>query len=376
MFKKLVLSTLAAVLIAVSLNGTVLAAEDDHPEIINARGEVIAVDAGAGKFRLETRDGEVFTFFADEDTHFRGKAESLDDLQVGWKSGVRARVGEDGKNWAVLVITGDPEDFLKSRGLVTDVNTSAGKFTIEKPDGEKMTFFVDENTRYGGQIQSLEDLQEGWYAGVVSREDNPGKLLAVGVVAGKAPNLLKAQGTVTSVDPGMGKFEIESNDGRTLIFFVDENTRYQGQLTSLDEMQVGWKAGVAAKEGEDGKLTAVMVIAGTRPELVRAKGIIKTVNSGAGKFKLEKSDGTVLTIYVDENTHYRGQVESFADLENDMRAGIAAIEQEDGELLARLVIAGKPKSEGPPADRPGPEFDAPLDPRPYENLSFPSAADL
>ena len=138
-------------------------------------------------------------------------------------------------------------------------------------------------------------------------------------------------------------------------------------------MQVGWKAGVAAKEEEDGKLWAVLVIAGTRPEPIRVQGIIKTVNPGAEKFQLEKSDGTLLTIYVDENTKYRGQVESFSDLEKGMRAGVGAVEEENGNLKARIVIAGKPKQD---REESAPDGDIPLEPRPYDTLSSPLDANL
>ena len=70
---------------------------------------------------------------------------------------------------------------------------------------------------------------------------------------------------------------------------MDEKTRYQGQLSSLEEMQVGWQAGVAAKEGEDGKLTAVLVIAGIRPETIRAEGIIVGVDARLRKIPPGKS---------------------------------------------------------------------------------------
>ena len=127
MFKKFVLPLIAAIMLAVTfsaeqcwqrkmitLNG------------IKARGEVIAVDPNAGKFRIEKSDGTVLTFFVNEETNFRG-LENLDEMQVGWKAGVAAREGEDGKLWAVLVIAGDTSDINQARGKVIDVNTSAGK---------------------------------------------------------------------------------------------------------------------------------------------------------------------------------------------------------------------------------------------------------
>ncbi len=351
MFKKVVYSLMTAALLVVSFSGTVFAAEGDHPELVKARGEVIAVDPAAGKFRLEKSDGTVLTVFVTEKTTFRG-LESLEEMQVGWHAGIAAREDSNGKLWAVAVIAGETSDVLKVHGKVTDVNTSAGKYSIEKPDGTKMTFFVDERTRYGGQISSLEDLQEGWQAGISYKEQGEGKLITLALIAGTAPELVKAQGKVTSVNANGGMFEITTPDGVDKLFYVDENTRYQGQLSSLAEMQVGWQAGVTAKVGEDGQLNAVMVIAGTRPEPIRAQGIIKNVSPGAGKFQLEKSDGTVLSVYVDENTNYRGQVVNFDDLDKGMRAGIVAIENKDGKLIARLVIAGDPRPERPEGERP------------------------
>jgi len=345
MFKKVLLPLIAAVMLAVSFSGTALAAEGDRPELIKARGEVIAVDPVAGKFRVENSEGDVFTFFVNEDTSFRG-LDSLTEMQVGWKAGVAARE-EGGQFWAVLVIAGEPLDLHQTRGKVVEVNTSAGKFAIQTASGEELRFFVDERTRYGGQISGLEELQEGMGAGVVYKEHSEGKWIAVGLVAGYAPELVKVRGEVTAVDPELGKFEILTAGGERMRFFVDESTRYQGQLSSFDEMQVGWKAAVAAKEGEDDQLTAVLVIAGIRPEAIRAKGIIVGVDAVAGVFRLKTEDGSILAFFVDENTIYKGQVEKIRDLEIGMRAAVGGYENQDGKLVARVVLAGNLPDERP-----------------------------
>jgi hypothetical protein len=57
-----------------------------------------------------------------------------------------------------------------------------------------------------------------------------------------------------------------------------------------------------------------------------------------------------LTIFVDQNTRFKGQVSGLEDLEKDMRAGVIAVEQSDGTLLAKLVVAGKPRPNRPDAD--------------------------
>jgi hypothetical protein len=337
MFKKAFFVLMAAVMLTVSFSGTAFAAETDPVDLIKARGEVIAVDPGAGKFRIENSDGEVITFFVNENTRYRG-LESLAEMQVGWKAGVAARE-EGGKLWAVLVIAGEQIDFQRARGKVIDVNTSAGKFSIQTPSGEEMRFFVDERTRYGGQISGLEDLEEGMNAGVIYKEQSEGKWIAVGLIAGYAPDLVKARGEVTAVDTVNMKFEILTADGEQMRFFVDENTRFRGQLSSLDEMQVGWQAGVAAKD-ENGKLTAVLVIAGIRPEQIRAQGLIVGVDPEAGKFRLETTDGSVLTFLVNERTRFAGQVAGIGDLEEGMRAGVSGYVDQDGNNVARAVLAG------------------------------------
>ncbi|MGB2955573.1 MAG: DUF5666 domain-containing protein [Anaerolineales bacterium] len=354
MFKKIVLSLMAALLISVSISGTAFAAEEDPQGLVKARGEVIDVNLSAGKFKLEKSDGTVMTFFVDENTRFRGRVESLEDLQVGWKAGVAAQEGngegEGGKLIAVLVIAVDPAQLIQVRGEITRVDPGAGTFQLQKPDGTEMTFLVNENTRYGGQINSLDDLQVGWKAAVAAKKTSEGSLMTLALIAGDAPELVKAKGVVTTVDAGAGQFEIKKSDGTIVRYFVNEKTRYQGQLSSLDEMQVGWQAGVAAKADEEGSLWAVLVIAGTRPEVIKARGTVSAVAVGAGKFKLTKPDGTVLTIFVDENTHFRGQAANLSELENGWRAGVVAVEQTDGKLLARLVVSGKPRAERPPAD--------------------------
>jgi len=354
MFKKIVLSLMAALLITVSFSGTAFAAEEDPQGFVKARGEVFDVNLSAGKFQLEISDGKVMTFFVDENTRFRGRVESLEDLQVGWKAGVAAHEGngegEGGKLLAVMVIAGDPAEYIQVRGEITRIDPGAGTYQLQKPDGTEMTFLVNENTRYGGQINSLDDLQVGWKAAVAAKKTSEGGWMTLALIAGDAPAFVKAKGVVTAVDAGAGQFEIKKSDGTTVRYFVNEKTRYRGQLSSLDEMQVGWQAAVAAKVDDDGKLMAVLVIAGTRPEVIRARGTVSAVAVGAGKFKLTKPDGTVLTIFVDENTRFRGQAANLSELENGWRAGVVAVEQVDGKLLARLVVSGKPRAERPPAD--------------------------
>jgi len=237
---------------------------------------------------------------------------------------------------------------------------------------------VDEKTRYQGQLSSLKEMQDGWQGGVTAKEGDDGKPIAVLVIAGIRPETIRAEGIIVGVDAAAGKFRLEKGDGTILIFFVNENTSYKGQVEGIRDLEKGMRAGVGGYEDQEGNLIARAVVAGypqnERPELIRAQGTIKTVSPGAGKFQLEKSDGSVLTVYVDDQTSYRGQVDGFADLEKGMRAGFAGYIDQDGKIVARVVAAGyppadRPDRERPSRERPAPEEDSLLDDRTQAPIS-------
>lgn len=357
MLKKIILSMLAAVLAAGSVSGLALAAipaeEVGEKEARLVYGEVIAVEDDS--FQVMSFQGEELLFLVKEETRFRKG--TFADLQPGVKVAVASR----GDDHVAIIVAILPPGFepggkfaIRVRGEVTAVDAQAGKFRIQTADGEILTFFVDEKTRYGGQLEDLSDMQVGWKAAVAAREEDEGKKVATVVVAGERPEWIKLRGTVTAVDSQAGKFRIETPAGKILTLFVSEKTRYRGQLEDLSDLQVGWKAGVAAKERDDGKLVAVVVIAGEPRHVVKARGEITAVDPGLGKFRLKKADGTVLTFFVDDATRFKGQAQGIGDLEVGWKAGVAAVEKEDGQLLARLVIAGEPRRERPAedADRP------------------------
>ncbi len=348
----------------------VLVIAGDRSDILQARGKVTDVNLSAGKFSIQTPDGSVMRFFADENTRYGGQVSSLDDLEEGMSAGVAYTEHSEGKLVAVGVIAGNAPELIKAKGEVTAVDVNLGKFEIVTADGSRMRFFVDEKTRYQGQLSGLGELQVGWQAGVAAKEGEDGKLTAVLVIAGIRPETVRAEGIIVGVDPASGKFRLEKSDGRILTFFVNENTTYKGQVEGIRDLEEGMRAGVGGYEDPDGKLIARVVAAGypqdERPEIVKAQGTIKTISPGAGKFQLEKSDGSVLTVYVDGRTTYRGQVDSFDDLEKGMRAGFAGYINEDGQIIARVIVAGNPRPDRPDAERPGgvrptPESDLPLE---------------
>lgn len=246
-----------------------------------------------------------------------------------------------GATGAVFAAEDEQTGLVKVRGEVTEVDPTAGKFRIADPDGVVQTFFVDESTRFQGQLEGLEEMQVGWKAAVGAEEED-GKLIARVVIAGQPAQLLRYRGEITQIDAAAGKFRLMDGDGAVQTFFSGENTRYGGQAGELADLQLGWKAGVAAKEGQDGSLQAVVVIAGMPNDLRKVRGEVTEVDPAAGKFRIQSPDGSVETFFVDEKTRYQGQLEDLEGLLVGWHAGVAAAEEE-GKLIARLVIAGNPK---------------------------------
>ena len=330
-------------------------------DLQRTRGRVVDVNTAAGKFSIQTSSGEELRFFVDEKTRYGGQISSLEDLEEGMGAGVIYKEHSEGKWIAVGLIAGYAPDLVKARGEVTAVDTVNNKFEILTADGERLRIFVDENTRYQGQLSSLDEMQVGWQAGVAAREED-GQLTAVLVIAGIRPEQIRAQGLIVGVDPEAGKFRLETPDGSVLTFFVTERTRYAGQVAGIGDLEEGMRAGVSGYVDQDGNNVARAVLAGNPQddrEIVKARGTIKTVNPGAGKFQLETNDGRVITVYVDEQTNYRGQVSSFEDLEKDMKAGFAGYIDAEGNLIARLVIAGYPTSDRQRGEQSAPSLETP-----------------
>jgi hypothetical protein len=359
MFKKIVLSLVAAILIAVSFSGPALAAEGDDDGLLRARGKVTDVNTSAGKFSIQTPEGDQLRLFVDEKTRYAGQIGSLEDLEVGMGAGVAYKEHSEGKLVVVGLVAGHAPDLNKIRGEVTAVDSQLGKFEIVTTDGGRMRFFVDENTRYQGQLSSLDELRVGWQAGVASKEGENGKQITVLLIAGIRPEVIRAQGSIVGVDPAAGKFRLEKTDGEVLTFWVDEDTNFRGQVSSIADLEKGFRAGVVGSMNSEEQLIARVVVAGEipeeRPVIVRGQGSIRTFSPGAGKFQLEKSDGSMVTVYVDNMTAYRGQLNGFSDLEQGMRAGFIGYLNNDGKVIARVVGAGKPPSDRPSLERPGPE---------------------
>lgn len=263
------------VIIASLLVSSIAQAQSEQPMQGGRRGIGKVFSIGEGQFTMETRQGEQRSMLVDDKTQYRtsdGQIRSFDDLQVGqWVVGI-ARFNQQGQLVARLVIIlpdgYDPSQRLgrRARGYVTEVDLKGGSFNLLTLSGEKITFRVAEGTIYLGSVHSLSDLHGGMRAAVGAIKQEDGSLTAL-VVLVRFPFQWHI-GKVTSVDLANNQFTLQTRLGGELSFKVDGNTRFRGSggaIQSLDDLQPGMPALVAAKEGEGSELAAVLVAAGRRP---------------------------------------------------------------------------------------------------------------
>lgn len=196
MSKKIIIALLITALAAVPLAGIALASGEgdgieDHGPRNRYGGKVTAVDRSGGEFTIVNRRDQSFTFKVNEATEFHsrdGSLHSFEDLSVAMLVMVFAVGNEEGNLVAKHVIAINP-NWLRgqgARGRVTAVGSSS--FSIENRAGEELTFLVDDDTRFisrGGQVQSLDDLEDGMGVGVKFIEQEDGSLLAKAVLVGK-----------------------------------------------------------------------------------------------------------------------------------------------------------------------------------------------
>jgi hypothetical protein len=351
MFKKILIPLILALVAVLSIGGVAYAAHqpanvpaDTAAAQAQHRGLGQITALGEGQFTVQLKSGAEKVIAVDENTRYfkaDGSAGSFADLQLGqWVAG-RVVSGPAGPLARRVIIL--PAGFapnapkVVARGDVTAV--SAGSFTLHTLRGEDLTFSVDGNTSFLGEVHSLSDLQAGMTASVAAQKLDDGSLLAIAVRV--RLELIRHAGAITTVDPVDSTFGLTTRQGESLAFQVDGSTQYYGQVKSLADLQPGMQAVVAARQLGDGSYLAVRVTAREKPQVdVKAAGRVTAIDTAS--FTIRGRDGNAYTFLASPETRFRsrgGEVRGLRDLRLGMGVGVAARETQGGQLLALLVVA-------------------------------------
>lgn len=247
----------------------VILPEDFDPEDfkpVQYGGEVDKINNGQDTFSLVTQEGETLTFSVDENTRYFGSIAELQDLEKGMQVGVAAIEQEDGTLLAKVVGNRRPDGERGQRAAGLVAATGASSLTITTRNGE-LTFSITGETQFHSQdddVNGLDDLEVDDVVGV-AYQDQDGTLTALAVFAGDEirDRLSRAGGTVQSA--GGSHLTINTRDGETLSFTVDENTRIQsrdGSVQDLNNLKNGDPVLVVYLTQEDGTLLAKGIVTG------------------------------------------------------------------------------------------------------------------
>lgn len=249
--------------------------DPSHRFGVRVRGVIVDIRLEAGALTIGKLSGQEIVFQVGERTRFIGKAQGLDDLQVGWAVAVAGGRDDDGGFLAALVAAMELPRRVDLAGEVTGVDLDAGTFWILTRRDQTVTFQVDEGTVFLSRenvVQDLADLQPGMVAAITGLRQEDSPILAKRVVAGSKDDLpdfeIKAAGRVVVV--GVDFFTLRTRDGDEITFQVTPDTHFRGRgvpVRRITDLQVGMLALVGAETGPEGEAIARSVVAvkGIRP---------------------------------------------------------------------------------------------------------------
>lgn len=260
-----------------------------------------------------------------------------------------------------------PPAALRAAGKVTGIDLGASSFTIETLRDDELTVVVTDGTQFRsrtGEIQGLEDLEQGMPVVVAGERDAQGELVAdvVGVgTPGDRVSRFRAGGEVTRISVSEGVFTLKTRADKELEIQVSDRTRFlsrDNSVQSIDDLDVGMLAQVQGLKGPEGQLHALRVAVGSpgdRPD-IRATGQITAIADSS--FSLETRQGRTFTFAVDATTRYRsrdGSMTSFDDLEVGMTVTVAGDELDDGKYRAIMIgVASSQRTPSGTAQAPEP----------------------
>lgn len=355
MRKKISLAVLITILAALT-GATLVSAEGQlgqkqSPDFLPNRRGLIGqvVQIGTNSFEVESPNGQTHQVEVIPETIFRSRQDgqegeaSFSDLEIGiWVAVFMQKIDPEDQSARLVVLL--PDDFDPSNlrikrflGEVDKLNPGQETFEILTRNGDTITLQVDERTRFGGGIDSFDDLEKEMVVAVAAVRQEDQTLLAK-IVAAKPedrPRLQKTGGKISQL--GESSLTIQPRQGEEITFQVTEETRFasrQGNIHGLEDLEIDMVVVVVHHAGNDQAL-AVLVADQVLLRLQRMHG---TVQSAGGNHLTINAGDEKVNFTVDENTRIRGHgIEDLNDIKNGMKVLVLYIEK-DGVLLAKGIL--------------------------------------
>ncbi len=152
-------------------------------------------------------------------------------------------------------------------------------------------------------------------------------------------------GEITAI--GADSFDVSNPLGERTILVTEDTVflNFDGSEAAFSDLAVGQWVGGRAEKNEDDTWTAVTVRllpSDFEPGMFRGpRAGGEVIATSVNSLTLENRRGEQVTVMVNADTTYGGQVGSLGQIEVGMHAMAVVVEQADGSLLATSVIAGE-----------------------------------
>ncbi len=214
--------------------------------------------------------------------------------------------------------------------------------TVQTRAGQEITIAVDEHTVYVTPESAITfaELQVGdKIAFEINREgDTPTAHVVIQIPENYDLRQLRQntfQGEVWAI--GNDSLTLQTRRGEQVVLHVDGTTAFQsptGLIQAFGDLQVHMQVGVFAAPQDDGSLHANVLIA-ARPRVSKHLGTVAAVDGNS--LTLERRDGQRITVQINAETRFKGEVTSPADVQPGMQALVAAYPDSNGTWTAVLV---------------------------------------
>lgn len=302
-------------------------------------------------FRISTRLGITLNYDLTEETKFYSlvnESFSYDLMDIGQQVAVVASRNED--SIVANVVIQLPEDFdpqqrlgIKVRGQVAFVDYAKGLITIQSLQGSQTSMLVKDITRFRGQAESLDDIEEGnWIfaSGSVVGLEYP---VAWMVVVAKELPPQKLPGKIESVDVASQQITLHFQNANLPITITSETkiTGREQQTYQLEDLEPGILALVVAKPNQSGEWIALRVFVSNPEDLpqydLRIQGRIQGVDTSRISVK---NNQQVVEIQVDEHTRILGlgAGANLSSLHIGMRVMVGAMQVDVDTYHAEVIM--------------------------------------
>jgi hypothetical protein len=142
------------------------------------------------------------------------------------------------------------------------------------------------------------------------------------------------------------QFTVESRNGEQFTFLVDEDTVFRNRdLENLEMTDLRVNQWVIVRGKENGDLDQIARLVVILPDDFNPddwsiiNGVISGLDQEDSVISVLNRKGESIELIVSEKTKFKGEVDSFNDLESGMRVWIMAWEQDDGKINAQIIRA-------------------------------------